>query len=328
MQSGFAAPWQIHDQRSPIAMKRLIRLPQTLPSWPEIISEFMLFKRASGCADRTLRDYKTHLSKFFETYDESEDLKIALFRHFADLAERVSPCTFNIRRRYLRAFFNWCKSEGYMAANPLSSIKRAKEDETPRCVNEDDLRRLLETCDQKTYTGLRDYCVLLLTLDTGIRPREALSLPVDALDLRNRAVTIPANIAKTRVSRTVPITPITARMLRKLLAIRPPEWNKSPLFCSQDGSEMLSSSWARRLSHYSEKAGVKIRPYDLRHAFALFYLRNGGNLLALQKTMGHTTLDMTRRYVALVEGDLQEQHSIASPVAKLVPEKKRVRTLK
>jgi site-specific recombinase XerD len=65
---------------------------------------------------------------------------------------------------------------------------------------------------------------------------------------------------------------------------------------------------------YSKRIGIKVRPYDLRHSFALNFLRNGGNVFALQKLMGHSTLDMTKRYLALTQGDLQEQHAKASPV--------------
>lgn len=69
-----------------------------------------------------------------------------------------------------------------------------------------------------------------------------------------------------------------------------------------------------------------LRPYDLRHAFAtlFFFLRQGGNALALQRMLGHTTMHMTKHYVHLTEADLQEQHHEASPVAFLVGGKGRV----
>jgi len=47
---------------------------------------------------------------------------------------------------------------------------------------------------------------------------------------------------------------------------------------------------------YSKQLGVKKRPYDLRHTFALLYLKNGGYELSLQRTLGNTTLEMTKRY--------------------------------
>jgi len=87
-------------------------------------------------------------------------------------------------------------------------------------------------------------------------------------------------------------------------------------------------SWRQRPTSYSARLGMRIRSYDLRHAFALSYLRNGGDLLSLQRIMGHTDLAMPKRYVAYTLGDIKEQHAHASPVNKLVPVRKRVRRTK
>ncbi|GGF16873.1 hypothetical protein GCM10010954_14430 [Halobacillus andaensis] len=67
----------------------------------------------------------------------------------------------------------------------------------------------------------------------------------------------------------------------------------------------------------------KIRPYDLRHAFTIMYLRNKGNAFSLrQKLMGHESIDMTKRYLNITGQDLREAHDKASPVNKLVAKKK------
>lgn len=86
-------------------------------------------------------------------------------------------------------------------------------------------------------------------------------------------------------------------------------------------------TWGDRIKSYSKKLEVKIVPYDLRHSFALIFLRGGGNALALQRTLGHTDLTMTKRYVNLAESDLKEQHAMASPLNRLMPVKKRVSKL-
>ena len=80
------------------------------------------------------------------------------------------------------------------------------------------------------------------------------------------------------------------------------------------------------MEYYSNKLGQKIRPYNLRHCFALMYLRNGCNAFGLQKTLGHTDMSMTRKYVNLTGEDLQEAHRTASPLNKIAPVKrKRIR---
>jgi len=83
----------------------------------------------------------------------------------------------------------------------------------------------------------------------------------------------------------------------------------------------------KRLSYYSRKAGVKITPYDLRHTFAILYLRNNGNAFTLQKTMGHADLSMTKRYLGISMDDLKEQHQKATPLHSIVRRNTRVRKI-
>ena len=52
------------------------------------------------------------------------------------------------------------------------------------------------------------------------------------------------------------------------------------------------------------------------------------SLLPLPRILGHTDLTMTKRYVALTQDDLKEQHAHASPVNRLIPERKKVRKIR
>ncbi|MNR63497.1 site-specific tyrosine recombinase XerD [compost metagenome] len=65
----------------------------------------------------------------------------------------------------------------------------------------------------------------------------------------------------------------------------------------------------------------------MTHPFALEYIRNGANALTLQKTLGHSDLTMTKRYVALTNNDLKKEHGFASPINKLLPQIKRLKKL-
>lgn len=99
----------------------------------------------------------------------------------------------------------------------------------------------------------------------------------------------------------------------------------TPLFCTEDGNRVVARAWGRRMEHYSKKLGTKIKPYEFRHSFAIMFLRLGGNAFSLQRTLGHTNLTMTKRYVSITESDLYQQHAIATLLNRLMPRKNRVR---
>lgn len=306
-----------------------LRKPRDKPLWEKWLNDFLLYKEAQGLAERTLKDYTTHVPRFFARYPNctasQEDLQRACFDYFAQ-AGKLAPATFNTRRKCLKAFFAWLVQEGRLDFNPVDKIAKRREDNTPRAVPEAVLEKLLSLPDKKSFAGLRDYALLVFTLDTGIRPSEAAGLLPPDFNLPAHEVTIPARVAKTRVSRTLPLMPVTVQAIRKLLATRPESWgDKTPVFCTVDGRPLSRQQWAKRMKEYTQELGYKVRPYDLRHSFAVMYLRHGGHAFGLQRTLGHTTMTMTRRYVELTKQDLKDQHAIASPLNVLLPKKERAK---
>lgn len=295
-------------------------------SWSTLVKDYLRFKKATGLRDSTLEGQKMILNTFFKRHPEAlQNPKDAVY---AFLSEDIMPATYNMRVSYLRSFFNWGMEEGIFSENPAAKLKKRKAEGRVVHLDEDTLAALLRLPDLSTMAGLRDYALILLTLDTGIRPKEAFSLLVDDVNLRTLDIHIRPEVAKDKDYRSLPILPATAKAIRKWIQNRPPEWEEVPLFCTTEGTPMNRQNWANRLEKYGKELGVRIRPYDLRHAFAVQYLRNGGHAFALQKTLGHSTMDMTKHYVHLAEGDLRDQHEIASPIKKIIPQKKRVRKLK
>jgi len=285
-------------------------------TWKECLSEFIIVKKVQGLRERTIEDYKKHINLFYKNYqgeiDDYHYLCNKVKEYFS--TSTIAPATFNIRRAYLKSFFSYLVNIGVLPKNPIDFPKR-KDEGKARNVSQDVLLELLKLPDKKTFAGLRDYCLILLTLDTGIRPQEALSLLSKDINILGQEVTIRKEIAKTKTTRTVPISPLTTTHIQKLLKVRLSTWNDHiPVFCSYEGRPLLETSWAHRLKQYSHQLGHSITPYSLRHSFALLYLRNGGNVFTLQRTMGHADLNMTKRYLALNGDDLKREHIIASPV--------------
>jgi integrase/recombinase XerD len=86
------------------------------------------------------------------------------------------------------------------------------------------------------------------------------------------------------------------------------------VFATQEGEMLTPDRVQKLLRRLGEKVGLpNLHPHQLRHSFATAYLRNGGNVLELQRLLGHSSITMVARYAAIAEVDLQDGHREASP---------------
>ena len=91
---------------------------------------------------------------------------------------------------------------------------------------------------------------------------------------------------------------------------------------------MTKDSIDKKMSRYGRKAGIKgvrCSPHTLRHTAAISFLRNGGDVFSLQRMLGHSSLEMTRRYCELADVDVKRAHRTASPVDNLALKRSNVR---
>ena len=118
--------------------------------------------------------------------------------------------------------------------------------------------------------------------------------------------------------RRVEFGPRTSQAIWKYLASRGVLRPEADFLISRTGRRLDREDLAKRLHTIGMRAGVeKCHPHRFRHTFAIMFLRNGGNSLALQRLLGHSTMEMVRHYVKLSEVDLAQAHRRASPVENL-----------
>ena len=128
---------------------------------------------------------------------------------------------------------------------------------------------------------------------------------------------IMAKCGKGRKSRTVMIGIKSRRALLKYRT-EVSHTETTPLFQTNSGGRFTESglySWMRRLS---KRAGIHITPHALRRTFATLSLRAGMNVFQLQGLLCHSSLEMTRHYVTLIDKDLIDAHQKHRPVDSLL----------
>lgn len=221
----------------------------------------------------------------------------------------VTAVSVNTYARAINAFLKWGHEEGHF--REVIRIPRLKEEKlilatlTPAQV--DSLLRY----KPKGFSALRVHTMACCFLDTGIRADEALSLRRDGVDLDNLLLRIKG---KGRKDRMVPMSLEFRKLLFRWLAKHP----FALVFPTRNGTKQTQRNALRDFKRMGKRlgiAGVRFSFHTMRHTFAVNYIRNGGDVFRLQRVLGHSTLEMTRRYVDLQTSDLQAVHERLSVLA-------------
>lgn len=177
---------------------------------------------------------------------------------------------------------------------------------------EQQIKRLVQFRPGKRYRRL--HMIVLFLLDTGCRISEALGVRVRDLDMENLLVTLDG---KGRKQRVVPFS----FELRKALFRYIKDFGRkldALLFATRGETQLQKRNVLRCVKLLCKRLGFdppKRTVHAIRHTFAVNYLRRGGSVFHLQKVLGHSTLEMTRRYANLMTEDLQAVHERVSLLA-------------
>jgi integrase/recombinase XerD len=210
----------------------------------------------------------------------------------------LKPISCNSRIRVANAYFKWAKL-------PFK-ISRLKEEETLLPLLSTEQVGKLIVHKPKTVCGHRLLTIVLTILDTGLRIDEALTLRSELVDFDNMLFTV---AGKGRKERKLPFSDGLRKILYRYLKTKT---GKGLLFSTKDGNKLGRRVVLRDFKLLCRKLGFEPPPraiHALRHTFATNYIRRGGSQFMLMKILGHTTLEMTKKYVHLQTDDLQAAHN-------------------
>ncbi len=220
----------------------------------------------------------------------------------------------------LRCTFQFWHREGLLSRNPMVLVERPrKEKHLIRPLTADQASKLIEQPDASTLIGLRDRALMMLMIDSGLRISEALSLETSRIEWMSCTLTV---MGKGRKERSVPFSAKTCQALLEYSRVRAQRFpGGTHFFVGRTGKALERGRIRKSINRYGRQAGiqgVRVSPHTLRHTFAVFYVRNGGDTFSLQEILGHSTLEMTRHYVHLARRDIAEQHKKFSPMEGLL----------
>ena len=234
---------------------------------------------------------------------------------------KLSPVTVQDHIRAIKAFWGWLFNNGYIENNILVKYPLPK---IPKVLiitlTIDQTKLFLKAIDKSTSVGSRNYCIILLMLDNGMRISEVVNIQIADLDLPRCRVKL---IGKGQKERIVSFTKITRRELIKYIK------HHRKYLCSLDSPYLFPASDSdhvsinsmqqaiRRIGQKAELSEIKCHAHLFRHTFATMFLAKGGDVMVLKEILGHESIQTTQKYVHLLPEELQKQHWKYSPVEDL-----------
>jgi integrase/recombinase XerD len=300
---------------------------------------FILYKRASGVSENTISNYQKTWNKVRLYFHADPDFHTITVEDWLRFMAWV-PDEFNLAPKSvanihtdLSSLYTWATDMDVVGAHLFRRIPRPRfEKPAIEPFTQDQVAAMLKACDvtnpwtgrdairSQRHTAERDRAIILVLLSTGMRASELCGICMRDLDLGNNKIDI-AGKGKGRDSkqRAVYIGKRTAKALWRYLTPRISEAAPhDPLFIvgpADDERGITRDVLSRLISRIGERAGVdKAHPHRFRHTFAINYLRNGGDVLTLQRLLGHESLEMVRRYANVAAADCAAAHKTADPV--------------
>lgn len=289
------------------------------------VDDFLIDRQSRNLTDKSVAWYRNSLAVLLTYLTEQKiattrDITSSTIRHFLIYLKDRGHNPGGIHNIFgaVRSYLRWYKEEFALTDwKPLDKIKTPKPSrEVKQPIELTDFQRLIAVCAGRSFAALRDRAILMVLLDTGIRKQEMTDLNYGDVNMANGEIYIRSG--KGRKSRTVFLGNKTRRALAAYLRLRRGLTVESPLWATEQDTRLTYHSLRQVVRRRADEAGIK-EPgmHEFRRAFAINYLRNGGDVATLQRMMGHSNLNVILRYLDLVKDDLKASHGKFGPVDNL-----------
>jgi integrase/recombinase XerD len=216
----------------------------------------------------------------------------------------MQPNTVSTRLRLVYAFLRYLVDREVVHPDLLKRKLKVKVPEAlPRAIDREDIQQFLAVIEKP-----RDRAMILVLLRTGMRIGELLATRMSEVNLREKQIII-MEAQKTRVGRVAYLSEDASKALTVWLNQRDPA--KERLFYGQGRPQLSYTAVRVRFVKYLEKAGLAHKGYSLhglRHTCATELLNAGMRLECLQQLLGHSSIEMTRRYARLTDNTRREEY--------------------
>lgn len=168
-------------------------------------------------------------------------------------------------------------------------------------LNSSEQAALYRQPNQKAPTGLRNLCILMLMLKTGLRSGEIINLMEEDIDWKEGKITLPESGAAKK--RTLWLDEELLGLLKRWRSIKAA--GRRYFFTTLKGNRLHDRYLREMVKRLARKAGIKkdVHPHLLRSTFASNLLLDSNDITLVQKALGHRDISTTRAFAALLFRD-------------------------
>jgi len=284
----------------------------TSPTSPLItlVSALDQFTRELDKSPLTIQAYRADIRQFIAWLSENDYTVTAADRvmryHIIDFLKYLanekghSGATRARKLVSLQVYFSFLVKAGVIPHSPAVNIDRPrKEQKTKHFLRTEEYSRVLA----EAAGDPRDYCILQVFLQTGIRVSELIALQLSDFDREQKELTIHGKGSRERV---IPLEKKALQALKLYLDLRP-ESLDTHVFLNNKGGGFSIRGVRKMVDKYMKKAGIdkQISYHGLRRTCLTNKAARNMNAFAIQKLAGHSRMETTKIYVMLGTEDLR-----------------------
>jgi site-specific recombinase XerD len=293
----------------------------TAISVDRILNNYSQYLFASrGLSHRTIIEYCRQVSEFLRVMIKGNRIKVNRIRpkhvlkFILKLAEKRSPRQAQNTTYALRSFFRYLRQTNSINLdldNILLPVANRKKKSYPEVLSTKQIDQLLKCCDRKSAKGIRDYAILLLMLNLGLRACEVCNLNLDDIDIYNAEVIIRGKGSTSRM----PLLKELGKALFNYILHGRPKITINRIFITQnqplrpittDGIRSMFGCALKSAGLKPEQRGTHL----LRHTFAMQLLKQGATLSEIGTMLRHKDLYTTAIYA---RADFSKLQMLALP---------------
>ena len=306
-----------------ITDRKTLKPRELLEAWRNFLQDH---DRSVG----TVKKYTQAVTHFLDWYEREEQAPLSIegltsialigYRNELQHEQHKSTSTINLRISALRAWCGWMTEQGILPADPAAHVKLigGQESSNRSGLKSAQINALLRQA-QVSRDKERNYAIVQILLQTGIRLSECASLTFEDLTFGERSGLLLVRAGKGNKTRSVPLNASAREALAIYVAPRlgiekstlkavAASWPKSkspvahePIFLSQKGGALTTSAMGQMIAGIVEATRGLVpeetSAHTLRHTFARSYLAQyPGDVVGLATLLGHSSLDTTRLY--------------------------------